>query len=70
MNFVIIQNEEVEDTYKEPYPIVQMFTDAELIAFALYLQNDVVDNDQVSEGVRKIASTFHELLGQWENRTQ
>ena len=71
MNYVIIQNDQVPETVKAPFKIIQMFTDEGLLSLGTYIQSVIDDhsNDMTDEG-RKAAGTLLELIGQWENETQ
>jgi len=71
MNYMIIQNTENPDTVREPFPIVQMFTNDNLMDLAKFVQY-MVDNhgDLDNDPGCRAAHTFLHLLGQWEDRTQ
>lgn len=70
MNYLIIQNNEYPKTCLPIATIVQMFSDDDLMAMSLYIQREIVDEEQFPEEIRRIFGTLLHLLGQWDHKTQ
>lgn len=71
MNYVIVQNDQVPETVVPPFKIIQAVNDDELMAFSLWLQEKLNEEDFMFVDVKaqRGAQTIMHLLGQWENES-